>query len=106
MLKRIKDFYLVYFSRRISEDDCLRLIIDKELKPYKVDMQFVLDNPEIEGEPWYIHYKFNNENEFIKWKKFSLKMIKKAYPYLLDDSIKKEFSMINLMWGLKTNYAG
>lgn len=106
MFNKLKDLYLIHLARRISDEDCLRLIIDNELKKYKVNMQYVIANPEINGIPWYTYYTFNSEKEFKRWEKFSKKILRKRHTSgISDDFIRKEFSMLNLMWGLKTNYA-
>ena len=33
-------------------------MINKELEPYGVTIEDVRKNPDINGEPWYIHYTF------------------------------------------------
>lgn len=104
MLKRLKDFYLAYLARRVPENDAVRLIVNKQLAKYKVDMEYVKENEKIDGEDWYNYYTFNSEKEFNSWKKFAKRIIKKTYPYLDESGINKEFSMLNLMWGLKRNY--
>lgn len=101
---RLKYFYYLYLANRIDRDLAIKLIVSKQLEKYNVDMQYVIDNPKIEGKDWYIYYTFDTEKEFEDWKKFSLKIIKKVYPRADENWINKEFSMLNLMWGLKTLY--
>lgn len=102
--QKIKDFYLIHIKRRLPYDEAVRLIIDNQLKKYNVDMTYVINNPEIEGDPWYIHYTFDSKEEYQKWEVFAKRMIKKSCPYLDEEMINRRFSYLMLMWGLKTNY--
>lgn len=104
IIKRLKQFYYVYLAKRINLDLAVKLIIDKELQKYNVDMYYVMEHPIINGENWCNYYTFNSEKEFNRWKKFSLKIIKKAIPYADDYILNREFSTLNLMWGIRVNY--
>lgn len=104
IIKRLKQFYYVYLAKRINLDLAVKLIIDKELQKYNVDMYYVMEHPIINGENWCNYYTFNSEKEFNRWKKFSLKILKKAIPYADDYILNREFSMLNLMWGIRVNY--
>lgn len=79
-------------------------IINKMLKPYKIDMNYVINNPKINGIDWFQYYTFNSNEEVEKWKKYSIKQLKRAYPYMSDKYIERQFSYIDLMWGLKRNF--
>lgn len=104
IIKRLKQFYYVYLAKRINLDLAVKLIIDKELQKYNVDMYYVMEHPIINGENWCNYYTFNSEKEFNRWKKFSLKILKKAIPYADDYILNREFSTLNLMWGIRVNY--
>ena len=108
MLNKIKqklgNFYYIHIAKSVDRETVLRIIIDAELKKYGVNMQYVTDHPDINGERWYYYYTFDSEKEFNKWKKFSNKMLKKAFPYADKFILDREFSMLNLMWGLRTSY--
>lgn len=100
----LRDFYLIYFSKKMSKDDAVRLIINKELKRYKVDIDYVKDNPTIGGERWYEYYTFNSEEEYEKWEKFSKRILRKVFPYSDKKFIDNEFSYLNLAYGLRCKY--
>lgn len=104
IIKRLKQFYYVYIAKRINKELAVKLIIDKELQKYNVDMYYVMEHPKINGEDWFTYYTFDSEKEFNRWKKFSLKILKKAIPYADDYILNREFSMLNLMWGIRENY--
>lgn len=92
-----------FYKFRKSSDKVLEMIINKELKPYNITMKDVIANPKIDGEDWFIHYTFNNQKEYDKWEKYSIKLIKKHI--VNDDKMaRREFSMVSLNYGLKTNY--
>jgi len=88
----------------ISDDKLVRDCINKELKPYGVDYQYVIDNPRIGDISWYHYYTFNSEKEYLKWKKYCLRKIKRAHPYLQDVYIQRKFGWFDLMWGLRHTY--
>lgn len=102
--QKIKDFYLIHIKRRLPYDEAVRLIIDNQLKKYNVDMTYVINNPEIDGDPWYTYYTFDSKEEYQKWEKFAKRILKKSCPYLDEEIINRRFSYLMLMWGLKTNY--
>lgn len=102
--QKIKDFYLIHIKRRLTSDEAVRLIIDNQLKKYNVDMTYIINDPEIDGVPWYNYYTFDSKKEYQKWEKFAKRMIKKSRSYSDEKVINREFSYLNLMWGLKTNY--
>jgi hypothetical protein len=91
-------------NRRKTASEVLKLIIDKELEPYGVTKEFVTENVEIEGAPWYEYYTFNSEEEYNNWKKFSIELIAKEIQPRNKKVALKEFVMLDLMWGLKHNY--
>lgn len=96
-----------YFKQRFFKKDYekfLKKIINKQLKPYKVTYDYVKNNPKIEGEDWWYYYTFNREKDYLKWKKYTIKQIKKYYPYLNDKKVLQQFGLIDLMWGLRHNY--
>ena len=99
---RIKYFLINIF--RTSPEKAERNIINYMLKPYKVDIQYVIDNPKIEGKDWFFYYTFNSVKEYDKWKKYALKQFKKAYPYSTDEFNLRRFSWIDLCYGLRQDY--
>lgn len=94
----------LYYRNRKSKDEIIRLIINKQLKPYKVDYDYVIKNPQINGEDWFRYYRFNNEKEFEKWKRYSIKLLKRHVTQGSEEIANREFSMIDLYCGLMHNY--
>ena len=94
----------LYYRNRKSKDEIVRLIINKQLKPYKVDYDYVIKNPQINGEDWFRYYRFNNEKEFEKWKRYSIKLLKRHVTQGSEEIANREFSMIDLYYGLMHNY--
>ena len=108
LISKIKDWLIRlddwwYYRNRKSKEEVIKLIVNKQLKPYKVDYDFVVKNPEIEGQSWFTYYTFNSEKEYNKWKKYSINLIKKNLTRN-DKLAQKEFIWIDLYCGLKHNY--
>lgn len=104
IIRKIKDWYLICIARRISEKHCLRLIIDYELHKYKVNMEYVFANVKIEGEDWWMYYSFDSDEEYLNWKNFSTKILRKTYRYSDEININRTFLLIDLMYGLTRTY--
>lgn len=100
-LARLNDWWFYKYAK--SKDEVIKMIINKQLKPYKVDFDYVVKNPQIEGIDWFIYYTFNSEKEYNKWKKYSIKLLRKHIVYS-EELAKKEFLWIDLYCGLKHNY--
>lgn len=104
IIRKIKDWYLINISRKLTEEDCIRLIIDNELRQYNVNMDYVFKNSKIDGENWWWHFTFDSKEESLAWENFSKKLLRKTYTWADESIINKKFQFINLMWGLRTNY--
>jgi len=76
----------------------LTTILNKMLEKYNVDIEYVKQNPEIEGDLWFQHYTMTQE-EFNTWKIWVMNYFKSTY--ISRFNRKREFDSINLMWGLK-----
>lgn len=74
-------------------------LVNKMLEPYEVDYEYVVNNPEIEGEPWYQHYTWTmaQENEFKTW---AISRARKVLHCSMSFA-QKEVSMLLLFCGLK-----
>ena len=108
LINKIKDWLvelddLWYYRHKKSEEEVYRLIINKQLKPFGFNYDYVIKNPEIEGESWFTYCTFNSEREYNKWKKYSINLIKKNITRS-DKLARKEFAWIDLYCGLKHNY--
>lgn len=99
---RIKEYFINKW--RISPIKAEKNIINYMLRKYNVDFQYVIDNPEIEGTPWYQYYTFDSEKEVEQWKKYSLKQFKRAYPYSTTEYNEKRVKWIDFQYGLKRSY--
>lgn len=110
---KLRNFYLINIAKTMSGNDGIRIIIDKALKKYNIDYNYVQKHPYINDIVWCSHYTFDSEEEFKSWERFSKKIIKKVLTKKLGifnyykpskEQINREFSWINLMYGLKYNY--
>lgn len=92
-----------FYKNKKDKNDIVKMIVNKQLKPYGVNYDHVVKSPKINGEDWFIHYTFNNEQDYNKWRKYSIKLIKK---HITNDQkmAEREFSWIDLYCGLKHNY--
>lgn len=94
-------------NKRYSQDspELLKLIINKQLENYGVTMEHVLENPEIEGKPWYQHYTFDSKQEYDNWRNFCKELFtKKVFPKVSVKRFENSFVWIDLQYGLKRNY--
>lgn len=89
---------------KISPNRVVENIINYQLKPYKVDFDYIMKNQHINGIPWYQYYKFTSEKQVRKYEKYAKKQIRKAYPYMTEKYINREYAMFDLMYGLMRDY--
>jgi hypothetical protein len=90
---------------KVTKDDALELIINKQLEPYKVDMEFVRENNTIEGKPWYQHFTFKKVEDWQNWKDYSIEVLTtKLSPKMPKKQAEKQFLWIDMMWGLKQEF--
>ena len=81
------------------------MMINKELQPYGVTIEDVKKNPEIDGEPWYVHYTFKIEKDYEKWKRYCKNLMTNQVDLPLSKGeIDREFSFFALNYGLKCDY--
>lgn len=102
----IDKIYLWYFYKFIhkTEKQIIENIINYELKKFGSSYNQVLKEPIINGEEWYTYYTFSTEKEYRKWKRYSIKQIKKRSPYMTNSYALKQFSWVSLQYGLKLGY--
>mgnify|MGYP003490642523 FL=1 len=102
----IDKIYLWYFYKFIhkTEKKIIENIINYELKKFGSSYNQVLKEPIINGEEWYIHYTFSTKKEYRKWKRYSIKQIKKRSPYMTNNYALTQFSWVSLQYGLKLGY--
>ena len=98
----IKDLFI----RELSDDEIVRKCVNKELKPYGVDYDYVITNPRIEGKEWYNYYTFKSDKEYLKWKKYCIYLLKKRYPYLTEEYIQHKFTWFDLQYSLRMESYG
>lgn len=87
----------------VSPDEVGRMMINAELKPYKVDFDYIMANQKIEGNDWWYYYTFNNEEDYQKWKKYCINLIMTKLNYTEYYAI-RQFGMFDLCYGLRHNY--
>lgn len=80
----------------------IKTVINKMLNKHNVDYDYVKDNPEIEGVPWYQHYTMTTQEE-LELEKFFISLYKKMK---LGSRSEKEWAWFNLMYGLKIDNNG
>ena len=70
---------LIFNKRKRTNDNIIRLIINRELCKYGVDYDYVKRNHIIDDLTWYEYYKFKNPKEYISWEKYSIRIISTYY---------------------------
>ena len=90
---------LIFNKRKRTNDNVIRLIINRELCKYGVDYDYVKRNRIIDGLSWYEYYKFKNPKEYISWEKYSIRIITTYYG-VTREKAKREFSFISLNYSL------
>lgn len=74
-------------------------MINKQLEPHGVDFDFVLANPEIDGLPWYQHYKWSSEKDAQDFEDWAVKRISQVWR-CGKEFARKQFAWFNLAYGL------
>lgn len=86
---------------KFPSDELLRTILNKQLEKYNITIDDVKDNQYIDGKVWYEHYTLTME-ETEKFKEWCINLLRKGVrPKLSEKTIRKEFAMLDLMYGLK-----
>ena len=83
-----------------KKKDMLEDLVDMMLEKHNSSYQYVLENPIIEGEPWYLHYTWTKEEE-EEYKKKAIEMLTKKYKLSVKMS-KQSLLWILLDVGLRT----
>ena len=77
------------------------VLINKMLEKYNITIDHVIDNPEIEGVPWYQYYTFTEE-EHKQWKDFFIEYVtKECKPKITKQGAEERFLWFDMVWGLK-----
>ena len=88
-------------KKRKTVNEIIKILIDKELEPYGVTIEKVLETPKINDIPWYDYYTFKSDEEYYNWRDFCIETIRKEIPNCTKTMAEKEFSWVVLSWGLK-----
>lgn len=81
--------------------ETLTVLINKMLEKYNIDIDYVINNPNIENVPWYQYYTFTKE-EHDQWKEFFINHVtKECKPKLTKKRAESAFAWFDLRWGLK-----
>jgi hypothetical protein len=89
---------------KLPSDELLNLLLNKQLEPYNITVEDLMKLPEgkINGVWWYEYYTFKTVEDYNIWKNFCVDILRNhTTPKLDKRRIEKEFSMLDLMWGLK-----
>lgn len=81
--------------------DMIEMMINEELRPYNKTIDDIKDI-----EDWYFLYTFKTESQEEVWAEYCNKLIRKhLYPWYIDKKhARKEFSWVNLQYGLFPKY--
>lgn len=83
-----------------DRDEILKKMINAELKPYGKEMNDVIGK-----DNWFQEYTFKTEEEYSKWKEYCINlMIKEVNPKRTIKEAEKEFSWLDIMYGLKCEF--
>lgn len=87
-------------KEKLNKDTIIPYLIDKMLDG-KSTFEEVLANPSIDGVDWYTYYTWT-EQEMLSYKKFFIDtLVKNCVPKFTKVMAEREWTMFNLMWGLK-----
>ena len=80
----------------------IKTLVNLELKEagYDVDYEHILRNPSVDGVEWYEYYHWKNEEDYERFKKKAIDLIKKQTK--LD--LRKDFYWFDAIWGLSAGY--
>ena len=96
---KLKNAVSLLFHRRYrTNDELLRKMINKELKPHGVNLKYIMEHQKIDGIDWYRYYQFTSEKSYNKWKRYCKKLLKK------NGRSERDFSMVDVMYGLMHTY--
>ena len=79
-----------------------KYLINKMLKKYNVDFDYVVANPEIEGQPWFTHYTWT-EDEQEAFRAEATDYIRQTL-HMSKKQSELSIAMLLLNHGLKTIY--
>lgn len=68
-----------FFTKHRIEGCAERMLINEELKPYNINSDDVIKNPEIDGKPWYMYYTFKTIKDMREWEKYVYDVYYAAY---------------------------
>lgn len=81
-------------------DKILELMINAELKLHGKEMNDVLSK-----DNWFREYTFKTEEEYSKWKEYCINlMTKEVSPKRTIKEAEREFTWLDVMYGLKCEY--
>ena len=86
-------------SKKYTKEKLVTLFINKQLKKYNIDIEYVKQNQQIEGQPWYQYYTLT-ETEAKKIKDWFIDILK-TKSTISKNRIKQEFNWLDLMYGLR-----
>lgn len=87
----------------MTKQEVLKACIDKQMEPFLVGYDFVMDHPEIGDKPWYHHFTFDSKSEYEDWRAFCISVFRKEL-HQTKAQAEKEFQWLDLCFGLKQDY--
>jgi len=94
-------------EKKLSRNDpkVFETLINKELEKYGVSYDYIKNNQEFDGVPWYQYYIFNSQEEYEKWKSFCKEFLqKKVTPKMTNKEFNNWWPSFDLCYGLKQNF--
>lgn len=97
------------YKKKLTDTEFLKLIIDKELEIAGADFRFddiiAMPDEERRAFKWFQIYGFNTYQEYMEWKNFFFEKFYDWQPkYITKKQAEREFSWINLQYGLTWKY--
>ena len=90
---------------KLKRNELVPYLVDKMLEPYGVTYNYVMENPIIDGKPWYQYYTFNSQQEVDDFKKFFIfTLTQSTTPKFRKRTAEVEYEWFNLKCGLKENF--
>ena len=97
------------YKKKLTNEEFVKAIINKELEIANADIRYddilALTKEEQNKLEWWSKYSFKKYTDFAKWKEFFCEKFYEWQPKTVNKTMmEREFSWINLMWGLKYGF--
>lgn len=99
MERQKRDLFIILINRMLRKYRTWYQNLWHFFKPtssWGIGYKYVIDNPKINGEDWYIHFTMTTAEDEA-FEKFAKRKISKSYQYTVD----KEYGWFHMCYGLK-----